>query len=129
MKKETEKIDELIKETLSRDEAGFYDELHEQGVLEMIEGLFKGKLKWLVLLMNIVQLAFFAGFIYCLVAFLNTDITDELIRWAAGGFLCLMVVALLKLFLWMQMDKNALLRELKRVELQVSVLSGKVSVK
>jgi hypothetical protein len=34
---------------------------------------------------------------------------------------------MLKLFHWMQMDKNAILRELKRVELQVGVLSAKLA--
>ena len=33
---------------------------------------------------------------------------------------------MLKIFAWMQMDKNALLREMKRLELQVSSLSGKI---
>jgi len=37
------------------------------------------------------------------------------------------VVGFLKLFGWMQMDKNAILRELKRLELQVSSLAGKMS--
>jgi hypothetical protein len=34
---------------------------------------------------------------------------------------------MLKIFGWMQMDKNAILREMKRLELQVSSLSVKMS--
>jgi hypothetical protein len=34
---------------------------------------------------------------------------------------------MLKVFAWMQMDKNALLRELKRLELQVSSLANTLS--
>ena len=43
MKTNMEDIDQLIKETLTQEEAKFYDELDEQNVLGMITGLFKGK--------------------------------------------------------------------------------------
>jgi hypothetical protein len=125
MKNKMTEIDELIKETLSKEEAEFYNELDEQHPFEMIGGLFRGKYKWLMLLMNIVMLAAFIVFIYCLVQFLGVDSTEDLIRWGAGGFLCLTVMSMLKIFAWMQMDKNALLREMKRLELQVSSLAAK----
>ncbi len=127
MKTNMEDIDKLIKETLTQEEAKFYDELDEQNIFEMLGGLFKGKNKWIIYLFNIVTLGFFALFIYCAVQFFNTDVTNELIKWAVYGTLLMMAVSMLKLFLWMQMDKNALLREMKRLELQVSSLSGKIS--
>jgi len=127
MKTNMEDIDKLIKETLTQEEAKFYEELDEQNVFEMLGGLFKGKNKWLMYLMNFVILIFFALFVYCAVQFFKTDATNELIAWSVLGIFCMMVVGLLKLFAWMQMDKNALLRELKRLELQISSLSGKMS--
>ena len=129
MKKDVEKIDELIKEALTQEEAKFYDDLDEQSVFEMIGGLFQGKLKWLILLMDVINLVFLALFIYCVIQFLDTDVTNDLIQWAVAGVICLMVMGMIKLFAWMQMDKNALMRELKRLELQVSALSGQVSGK
>ena len=127
MKTNMEDIDQLIKETLSQEEAKFYDDLEEQNLLQMVAGLFKGKNSWIIIIMNVVTLVFFVLFIYCMVQFLNTEITNELITWGLGGFVCLMVVSLLKLFAWMQMEKNALLREIKRLEIQVSSLSLKMS--
>lgn len=127
MKTNMEDIDQLIKETLSQEEAKFYDELQEQNVFEMVIGLFRGKNKWIIILMNVMTLVFFALFIYCAIQFFGTDITNELITWGISGFVMLMAMSMLKLFAWMQMDKNALLRELKRLELQVSSLSSKMS--
>ncbi|MFL0354522.1 DUF6768 family protein [Xanthomarina sp. GH4-25] len=127
MKNHKEDIDKLIKETLTEEEAKFYKELEEQNVLEMIFGLFKGKNKWLMLLMNFMTLVFFGLFIYCLVQFFNVEATKELLKWGLGAVVFLLGVSMLKVFAWMQMDKNALLRELKRLELQVSSLAGKVS--
>lgn len=127
MKNDTEAIDALIKETLTQEEAKFYEDLDEQGVFQMIWGLFKGKNKWIMLLMNIVTVVFFILFIYCIVQFFNTEETKELIKWSTGAIIFLLGVSMLKVFAWMQMDKNALLREIKRLELQVSSLANKMS--
>lgn len=122
MNKKTEKIDELIKETLSKEEAAFYDDLEEQNLIGKIGEVYKGKLGWLAAIMNVVHLLMFMAFIYCIVRFFNTDSTNELIKWASAGFLSMIAMAMLKLFVWMQMDKNDILRELKRLELQISTL-------
>ena len=127
MKNDLEEIDQLIKETLTQEEAKFYDELEEQNMLEMVGGLFQGKNKWIMYLMNIMTIIFFGLFVYCLVQFFNTNITNELIKWSFGGLMFLLGMSMLKIFAWMQMDKNAILREMKRLELQVSSLSGKMS--
>ncbi len=126
MKNDTKDIDQLIKQTLTQEEAKFYDELDEQNLLEMIGGVFKTKHRWLMVIMHIVNLIAFGVFVYCLIRFFNTDNTNELIKWSVTGFLCIMTVSMIKIFWWAQMDKNAILRELKRLELQVSSLAGKI---
>lgn len=123
MKKDIEKIDALIKEALNQEEAKFYDELGEQNLFEKLGGVFKGKLGWLVILMNVVSLALLGLLVYCGIQFFDTEVTHELIQWGAGFFICLMTISMIKLFVWMQMDKNDVLRELKRLELQISALS------
>jgi len=126
MKNKMEEIDRLIKESLSAEEATFYDELEEQSVIEMIGGLFQTKHRWLMIIMNIVTILSMIAMIYCIVEFFNAEDSKDLIHWAAGGFVCIIMISMLKVFSWLQMDKNAILRELKRLELQVASLSGKV---
>ncbi len=125
MKKDIEKIDELIKEALTQEEAKFYDELGEQNVLEKFGGIFKGKMGWLAIIMNIMVLVFFGLLVYCLIQFLNAEATNQLIKWGAGMFTSMLMMSMLKLYFWMQMDKNDILRELKRLELQISALAHK----
>ncbi len=127
MKKDMEKIDELIKEALTEEEAAFYDELEEQGLLGKIWGAYRGKVGWMAIVMTIMHLVVFIGFLFCAIQFFNSELTKDLIKWASGGFMCLMALTMLKLYIWMQMDKNDVLRELKRVELQVAALSSKVN--
>jgi len=127
MKNKLENIDKLIKESLTQEEAAFYAELDEQNPFEMLEGLFHGRNRWIIILINVILLIFFGLFIYCLIQFLNAEATNDLILWAAASFASFAIVGYLKLFTWMQMDKNAILREIKRLELQVSSLAGKMS--
>lgn len=126
MKKEKEKIDELIKESLNQEEAKFYDELEEQNLIGKMGEVYRSKVGWLAIVMNIVYLVIFGLFIYCMVRFFGTTDTNELIKWASAGFLCMIFMGMLKLYFWMQMDKNDILRELKRLELQVATISGKL---
>jgi hypothetical protein len=126
MKKEMEDIDKIIKEALSEEEAKFYEDLNEPAILDKLGEIYKGRMGWLAMLMNVIMLLLFALFIYALIQFLNTTDTLELIRWAATGMFSILALGILKLYFWMQMDKNDLQRELKRIELQIAVLSGKL---
>ena len=125
MENNMEEIDKLIKETLTQEEAKFYDELEEQNIFQMMFGVFKGKNSWIHIVISIVQVAWFVLFIYCAIQFFNTDETNELIRWGIFGSFSIMASSMLKLYTWMQMDKKAILREVKRLELLVSSLSHK----
>ena len=126
MQTNKEDIDKLIKDTLTHEEAKFYDDLDEQNVIQMVGGLFQGKNKWIMYVMNFMTLVFFGLFVYCTIQFFDTEITNEMIKRGIGGLVFLFGVSMLKVFAWMQMDKNALLREIKRLEIQVSSLSGKM---
>tara|TARA_R110000868_G_scaffold358814_5_gene620580 strand:- start:2282 stop:2437 length:156 start_codon:yes stop_codon:yes gene_type:complete len=50
-----------------------------------------------------------------------------MLKWGIGSLMFLLGLSMLKLFAWLQMDKNALLRELKRLELQLLSMSGRIS--
>jgi len=127
MKNNIEEIDKLIKETLTQEESKFYDGLDEQGLWGMVVGIFQGKLGWIVAIMNIINLIVFGVLIYCFIQFFNVTDTNELIKWGLGIVICMVFNTMIKLYAWMQMDKNAIIREMKRLELQVSSLSGKMS--
>lgn len=127
MDKEKDKIDDLIKESLTKEEAAFYEDLEERGLMGKMGEVFRGKLGWLAIIMNIVHVLVFVVFVYCVIAFMETNDVVLMLRWLALGFSCLIVMAMLKLYIWMQMNKNDILRELKRLELQMAafLMKGK----
>lgn len=125
MKNNKEEIDQIIKDSLTQEEAKFYEELEEQNLLNKIGGVFKGKVGWLVIIMNILSLIALGFFIYCTVEFLNTDNTNELIKWGAGAIYSVLFICMIKIYFWQAMHKNDMLREMKRLELQIAALAGK----
>jgi len=127
MKNKMEDIDKLIKETLSEEEAKFYDELEEQNLFQMLGGLFKGKNSWLALIMNVMNALVFGLLIYCIIQTFDVEKTNDLILWAGGVILCFLYMSMIKIYMWMQMHRNAVVREIKRLELQLSSLSNKIS--
>ncbi len=123
MKKTNEQIDQIIHEALSKEEAEFYDQLGEQSLLEMSLGVFQGKNKVIYILTTIMAFVWFVGFIFCVVRFIEAETTRELITYAAAGFWCILSVTAIKLWHWMQMNTNRILREMKRLELQIAAVA------
>ncbi|MEN1785916.1 MAG: DUF6768 family protein [Bacteroidota bacterium] len=122
-RKEIKELDDLIKETLSQEEAKFYEELEEKNLFGKITEVYKSKMGWLAILMNVMHLAIFVFFVYAVAQFFGAETTRDMLIWCSGGFLGMIMMAMLKLYVWMQMDKNDIMRELKRIELQISVLA------
>lgn len=126
MSNNKEKIDELIKEALTEEEAAFYDDLGEQNLIGKLGGVYDGKMGWLALIMTAMQLLFVVFFVGCVINFFEASETNELIKWAVLSFGCAMALSMMKLYVWMQMDKNDILRELKRLELQLATLMSRI---
>lgn len=117
MKNQNEEIDEMIKTALSNEEAAFYEDLKEQSPFEMIGGLFEGKMKWWTIGNVFVSLVFIALSVVCLLKVLEVENTNSLIRWSLGLIGSMTMPTMLKLWNWHQMQRNAILREIKRLQL------------
>ena len=61
---------------------------------------------------------------YCATRFFAATDLPEMLRWAAGFFTSLILVVSGKIWYWMQMDRFAVTREIKRVELLIAHLSA-----
>lgn len=116
-------FDMLAKEALSQEEFEFMTNVEEQNIFEMLMGLYKGKQKWLSVWIMIVIFVAFGFTIYCTIRFFQVEDMKEMMLYGAGGFLGLLMTAMLKFWFWLQMDNQTILRELKRLELQLSIIS------
>ncbi len=123
MSKSNEEIDKIIHDALSKEEAAFYDQLGEQSLVEMAIDVYKGKDRWIKILAFCFSIVFFGLFVFSAIKFFQAEDLKEMIRWIAVGFFSFGTNMALKIWQWMQMDKNAIIREIRRLELQLSVLA------
>lgn len=116
-------FDKLAQKALSDEEFEFMTNAEEQNIFEMLMNLYRGKQKWLSLWIMLVIFIAFGFTIYCGIRFFQVEDMKEMMIYGAGGFLGLLMTAMLKFWFWMQMDNNTILRELKRIELQMSIIA------
>ena len=122
MDKSEKEVDKLIHEAFSMEESEYFFQLGEQNVPQMMSGLFKGKLAWMNVLMIIITLIIFVLTVFTFTELLATEVLNDKLEWITYTILGFVAMALMKTWGWNQFDKNALLREIKRLEFQISLL-------
>jgi hypothetical protein len=128
MKTKEHDIDQMIKEALSEEEETYYKQLEEETLPEMFIGLFTGKHAWMVVMTTVIILIATVFTFYCGIKLYNAEDVLEGLRWGGAGFLGLIIISILKIWNWMQMNQNALMRQIKHLEFQLSLLNEKNNV-
>ena len=120
-------LDKKIKEALRQEDAELFEDLGgEPSVFEMIIDTFRGKHWWLTVLTFFWTLVFFVLAILSAVRFFKTDDSRDMMMWALAFIFCMMAVSMMKMWFWMEMNKNAITREIKRLELQIARLASRI---
>ncbi len=125
MNNSDKEIDDLIHQALSKEEAAYFDKMGEQNIPQQVFGLFRGQNRWMNMLMAVMNLAVFGVAICTFINMLNAEVMDMKLEWMFYTLVAFMAMMMLKQWSWNQMDKNVLLREIKRLEYQVSLLKDK----
>jgi len=122
MNNSDKEVDDLIHQALTKEEAAYFEKMGEQNIPQQVFSLFKGKNKWMNVLMVGMNLIVFAVAVYTFINMLDAEVINDKLEWMFYTLISFMAMSLLKSWGWNQMDKNALMREIKRLEYQVSLL-------
>ena len=118
-------LDQAIRQALSAEDAEFLAKFKDETPFHEALGTFRGQWGAMNIFAAILTFAMFGAFVYCAWnVFTVTDVRASII-WSAGALLAGIAVAMLKMYFWMEMNKNAVLREVKRLELQVARLAAR----
>lgn len=119
-------IDEEIRRTLSSEDAKLHARFDADPALyTQVLDLFRGSLRWITLAGWVAGFALFAAAAYFWWRFVHAEELRHMLLWAAPAFLCFLGLALVKIWFWLELQKNAVLREVKRLELQVASLAAR----
>ena len=120
MKNFIENSDKFIIGKLNKEEAKLYDDLEEKNIFVQMINLFMGKHKWIMIIMMVFSLVVFGFLVFSVRNFIDATEIVSLIKWAGASFLCVLFLIMMKIYSWMQMHNNNLIREMKRLELLIS---------
>ena len=117
-------LDEQIRAALAAEDAEVLSKYEgETSLPSMLIQLYQGR-RWLInLSATIVTFVIFGVQIWCGFKFFGAETTKELIGWATGFLTLLLWIVMMKIWFWLEMLRNSVTREVKRLELQVALLN------
>jgi hypothetical protein len=117
-----DRMDDLITRALNDEDRALLAQHAEPSYFAQATGLFRGPLAWTM------WLAYTVGgvaFVFAAWALWRMGIAIdalEAVRWGVGALVLLQFTMLTKTFMGSHMEANRMLREIKRLELQVAML-------
>jgi len=113
-------------ETGVQTEKSMDDYSKELGPFRLVIESFKGAFRWLAVLSIVLIFVFVGVGVYC--AFNFSHATDLAIKfnWFGGTLLAFTIVTVLRLWFFMELNRLSIRREIKRLELQVSLLGTRL---
>ena len=113
-------VDEILREAMSEEERDLIARLPEPGLFGSAAGLFTGGLGWVNVVLMVVQgVAFIAG-AWAAWCFFEASDTYAQLRWGFPAMTLLLMSALLKTMMWPAVHADRVIREVKRLELQLA---------
>ena len=119
-------LDTLISQAASQKELEQLDELvPEASIFQLAWQTLQGRNAWI----NLIAIAAAVGCalfgVWSVWSFIQTPAAESktLLSWALSILFCLAAVSMIKLWSWMEIERYSTVREIKRLELQVALLS------
>lgn len=114
-------LDTMIDEALDAEQRELLHSIGEEpGFFAQALGLFTGRTAWVHLLLMVVQTVFFVAGVLAAWNFFEAADALTAVRWGIPAAVLLLTGLIIKMALWPTMETNRVIRELKRIELQIA---------
>lgn len=120
-------INDRIREALRADtDEALADLADEPDLFEQVIETFRGRNRFVVLLFMAAGTVFMVLGVLCVVRMFGAEEVRTMLAWGFGAYMCFSAILGMKIWYWMELQKNAITREIKRLELQVTRLIDRV---
>lgn len=109
-------IDQKIQAAL-RGQTGGNALVAEPNLAEEVIVAFRGRYRWLSTLVFAWSFVLFLGAVWAAVRFYGAETVTMQLRWGGLALLLILMVSFIKVWFWLELQSNRVLRELKRLEL------------
>ena len=116
-------LDNAIRQAVSAEDAALMDRLAADPSLpKQVFNTFQGQFGLLNILGSVVAIVLFAGGAFAAWRFATTFNVHDMLIWGALATFAFAGLTLIKVWFWMELQRHAVVREIKRLELQVARL-------
>ena len=115
--------DKEIEAALSEHDQALSAQFEELGFIGQFRSVFEGKMAGVSFASLFVGNIINGFFFYCAWKFFHVEAIDSKLLWGGSAWFLATMVAFMKVWFWMRMESNRVLREIKRLELQIARLS------
>lgn len=120
-------LDEMIDEALGEEESQLLKRIGgEPNILERALGMFGAGVEWMAALMMVIQTLLFIAGVWAAWMFFEAGNPVAQLRWGLPATVLLLMSLMIKLSVAPAIHHNRIMRELKRIELQMARASRKV---
>ena len=114
-------LDSMIDEALSAEERELLRSIGEEpGFFGQALGLFGGRTGWVTGVMVAVQSVLFVGGVWAAFGFFQAPDALGALRWGLPAATLMLMSLIIKMSMWPTLETNRVIRELKRLELQIA---------
>lgn len=118
-------LDKRIERAL-KDISGSVDITSEATVLEDLATTFKGQYRTILIIAWTKLIAVTALWVYAIYEFFFQETMMGMIAYASLAVICTVSMTSISIMLWIILSRNTTIREIKRLELQVALLTNKL---
>jgi hypothetical protein len=108
-------MNDLDKKIQAALQSGSPDE--EPNLAEEVINVFRGRHRWMHGIVVAVSVVFLALAVWASFRFYYADVVREQLLWGGLALVALLMISFMKVWFWLEMHTNRILREVKRVEL------------
>ena len=89
----------------------------EPNLAEEVITVFRGRHRWMHAIVVLVSVALLAVTVWASLRFYHAAVVREQLLWGGLALVALLMISFMKVWFWLEMQTNRVLREVKRVEL------------
>jgi hypothetical protein len=120
------RLDDEIRQALSEEEKTLFDELGADMTMnQLMTGPFRTRMRWWSAYAFFLSFAFFALTVWCGWHFFRAEEATDRIFWGICALASLLPMSMLKLWFFMETNRLSIVREIRRVELQLAALANR----
>lgn len=115
-----DKLDRMIAEALAEEDRSMLAETNPQSFFAEFFSQFSGHNAWVKWLSTVMIFVYVALTLWCGYEFFAATEAVAAVKWGFGASVSIVVIGMLKLYLFSEMQANRMIREMKRIELMLA---------